>query len=185
MQGVTSEDEIEASTVVEHVDAGTEMDAMGISMHALIDFIRQNTIKILGKASKTLITILVDSGSTISFLDTSVAQATECSIKDISPLRVAVANGGFVESIAICPGFKWFMQGEQYNVNLRLLELGNCDMVLGVDWLKLYSPLTFDFKELKLSFHKEGKLIELRGILRGHSKSMYNGTLILRDSEVF
>lgn len=88
-----------------------DMDSkvMGISLQALTDFIPHNTIELLGKVNKTLLTILVDSGSTTSFLDTSVAQATECTIEDTTRFKVSVANGDFVESIAVSPSFKWWM----------------------------------------------------------------------------
>lgn len=43
-------------------------------------------------------------------------------------------------------------------VDLRLLKLGDCDIVLGVDWVRQYNPIVFDFKELKLSFARESKL---------------------------
>ena len=41
------------------------------------------------------------------------------------------------------------MQGNEFKVDLRILELGGCDIVLGVDWMRMVSPLTFDFNKLK------------------------------------
>ena len=38
-------------------------------------------------------------------------------------------------------------------------------MVLGVDWLRVYSPILFDFVKLKLSFKKEERMIELKGVV--------------------
>lgn len=49
--------------------------------------------------------------------------------------------------------------------NLRLLKLGKCDMVIGVDWLRVYSPILFDFMKMKISFKKDGRVIKLRGIV--------------------
>ncbi|KAL4271454.1 hypothetical protein GQ457_13G018830 [Hibiscus cannabinus] len=37
------------------------------------------------------------------------------------------------------------------------------DMVLGVDWMKKYSPIVMDFKEMTLSFQHEGNSIVLQG----------------------
>ena len=36
-------------------------------------------------------------------------------------------------------------------------------MVLGVDWMKKYSPLVFDFNDLIVSFQKDGKQVKLNG----------------------
>lgn len=45
-----------------------------------------------------------------------------------------------------------------------MLKLERHDIVLGVDWLKKYSSILFDFIKLRLSFKKEGIMIELKGI---------------------
>ena len=55
------------------------------------------------------------------------------------------------------------MQGHFFVHDLRVLQMGGSDMVLGVDWMKKYSPLIFDFNEMTLSFTKEGKQIKLKG----------------------
>ena len=38
-------------------------------------------------------------------------------------------------------------------------------MLLGVDWLRVYSPILFVFVKVKLSFKKEWRMIELKGIV--------------------
>lgn len=40
------------------------------------------------------------------------------------------------------------------------------DMVLKVDWLKLYLPIPFDFIKIKLSFKREEKMIKLKEIIK-------------------
>jgi hypothetical protein len=37
--------------------------------------------------------------------------------------------------------------------------------VLRVDWLINYSPILFYFNKIKISFRKEGRMIELKGII--------------------
>jgi len=39
-------------------------------------------------------------------------------------------------------------------------------MVLGMDWLKLYLPILFDFNKIKLSFKREEKMIKLKEIIK-------------------
>ena len=55
------------------------------------------------------------------------------------------------------------MQGEGFEVDLRLLKLGGCDVVLGVDWMKHISPICFDFNKMEVTFEKEGKHMTLMG----------------------
>ena len=68
-----------------------------------------------------------------------------------------MANGSKVMSNLTCAGFCWEMQGEGFEAKLRLLKLGECDVVLGVDWMKDVSPISFDFNKMEVTFAKEGK----------------------------
>ena len=55
------------------------------------------------------------------------------------------------------------MLGEPFEANLRLLGLGGCDVVLGVDWMKEVSPISFDFNRMEVSFEKGGRRWTLFG----------------------
>ncbi|KAE8716027.1 Myosin heavy chain-related, putative isoform 2 [Hibiscus syriacus] len=55
------------------------------------------------------------------------------------------------------------MQGSQFEHDFRVLALEESDMVLGVDWLRKYSPQLIDFNHMTLSFQKEGKDVTLKG----------------------
>ena len=53
------------------------------------------------------------------------------------------------------------MHGEPFKVDLRLLKLGGCDIVLGVDWMKGVSPINFNFNIMEVTFEKDGKRMTL------------------------
>ena len=61
------------------------------------------------------------------------------------------------------------MQGEKFETDLRLLQLGGCDMVLGVDWMKGVCPISFDFNCMEVSFEKE---VERMTIIGGREVGM-------------
>lgn len=44
-----------------------------------------------------------------------------------------------------CSNFKWIVGGYEFNFDPKLLKLGGCDMVLGVDFLHKYGPAKFDY----------------------------------------
>lgn len=69
---------------------------------------------------------------------------------------MTVASGHKMISKAKCVGFTWAMQGCTFSFNIRLLDLGGYCMVLGVDWMKPYSPLTFDCENLKFHSIRKG-----------------------------
>ena len=106
--------------------------------------------------------ILIDSGSTHNFLDEGTARRLKCPLMGTPALSVIVANGNPVISNSACLGFIWEMQEEKFEAtDLRLLQLGGCDVVLGVDWIKGVSPISFDFNRMEVSFEKRGRRMTL------------------------
>ena len=75
-----------------------------------------------------------------------------------------MANKNVMLCETYSPEFTWFMQIYEFKANLRVLKLSRHDIVLGVDWLKKYSPMLFDFIRLRPLFKKNGRMIELKGI---------------------
>lgn len=47
--------------------------------------------------------------------------------------------------------------------DVYILDLDPCDLIIGVDWIWAFSPMTFDFRKLQLSFDKEGEKVYLYG----------------------
>jgi hypothetical protein len=151
-----------------------QVDEYGMSLNALADSDTYNTIRIKGNCQGQNLVILIDSGSTYSFINKGTIKALKASTSKTTLLAVTVAN----ENVMLCeshsPAFTWFMQDYEFKSNLRVLELGRHDIMLGVDWLKKYSPVLFDFIKLRLSFKKDGRMIELKGISQGAELQVIN-----------
>ncbi len=86
-------------------------------------------------------------------------------ISSASLLVVTVANGHKVMSKLKCPEFKWTMQGESYQADLRVIQLDGSSIILGIDWLKAYERVTFDYGDNSVSFSKGEKQTTLKGIV--------------------
>ena len=56
------------------------------------------------------------------------------------------------------------MQGHEFTTDLRILRLGGCHVVLGINWMKTVSPLIFHFNTLEGTFEREGKRLMLTKI---------------------
>ncbi|XP_019257630.1 PREDICTED: uncharacterized protein LOC109235836 [Nicotiana attenuata] len=134
-----------------------------ISFNALSGTITSTTIKLRGLYGKNMLTILADSGSTNSFIASETAKHLGCIVKDDVPMRVAVANWGYLMSYQSCPQFSWKTQGIDFEHKLRLLDIGGCNVVLGVDWMRKHNPILFDFIEYKLHVSVKGKRVDLKG----------------------
>ncbi|KAF8413570.1 hypothetical protein HHK36_001561 [Tetracentron sinense] len=155
----------EGTTIEEH-----PQEEPLISVHALAGSVSYQTMRVRGKIKQRVVTILIDSGSTHNFLDPSVAKQTGCSIQQTNPLWVTVANGSKISSTAMCQQLEWLMHGTPFQTDFRLLSLGGCDMVLGVQWLTTLGPIIWDFTNLRMEFHSKGKRHVLRGATTGAIK---------------
>ena len=79
-----------------------------ISLDALEGTVGFHTIKVIGKQ---VLHILVDSGSTHNFLNSSLAHKLQNSLTTITPITIQVANGGKMSCTSVCKGLKWEIQG--------------------------------------------------------------------------
>jgi len=111
----------------------SKIEEYGLSLNALADNYAHNTIQIRGSYQDRDLIILIDSGSTHSFMDANVAGELQLSVENSSVLVVTVANGSIMLCDSYTAGFTWFMQSYEFVADLRILKLGRCDMVLGVD----------------------------------------------------
>ncbi|GAB2266100.1 hypothetical protein Dimus_037866 [Dionaea muscipula] len=147
-------------------------------VHALSNPAPQNALKVRDRIGTMALTVLIDSGATSSFIRPSVVQAVDCCVMDTPPLKVAAANGELMTSNATCPHFTWTMSGKPFETNLKVLDLRTSDIVLELNWMKEFSPITLDLQELKVSFKKDGQPVELKAI-----KNMVPRPMTMRNSK--
>ena len=58
---------------------------------------------------------------------------------------------------------KWMLRGTTFTTDVLLLPLGNCDMVLGIQWLETLGAIQWNFKTLTMDFKLNGRRYVLRG----------------------
>ncbi|XP_026428616.1 uncharacterized protein LOC113324491 [Papaver somniferum] len=182
MIGAESEDsslDTEEATPLEKEDSPMESD-MEISLHALTSNNSGETIRIPGLIKKRNISVLIDTSSTHSFIDSDIARQLNCTIEPTASMLVTLANGDRTVSNGICSNLNWFMHNHKFSGSLRLLPLGGCDLVLEVDWLKQLGDVIFNFSKLSISFKHNAKKITLTGTQDKASYSMMSGNASTR-----
>ncbi|KAL2491374.1 Uncharacterized protein Adt_27002 [Abeliophyllum distichum] len=136
-------------------------EVMQISISALLGTMKHKTIRIPGVVKGSKISILIDSGSTHSFIDERLVKGLKLKTDNEKNMLVTVANGQQLNSISICQSLVWQMQGLEFQFKLKALKLWGSDIVLGVDWLSQFGPTTFDFIQGSISFDMNGKTVSL------------------------
>jgi hypothetical protein len=142
----------------------SEIDEFGLLLNALTENDTYNTIRINVNCRGRDLTVLIDSESTYNFIGESTITKLNVATSKTTLFAVIMANGNVMLCEMHSPGFTWFMQSYEFKANLRVLKLSRHDIVLGVNWLKKYSLVLFDFIKLQLLFKKEGRMIELKEI---------------------
>jgi hypothetical protein len=103
------------------------------------------TLQFRGTIQSKEIVILVDSGSTHSFLSAAVAQHLTGVQSMASPVSVKVVDGGTLTCNTELSAVEWSVQGYSFHSNLKILPLGLYDLILGMDWLGAFSPMKINW----------------------------------------
>uniref|UniRef100_A0ACD6AU41 Uncharacterized protein n=1 Tax=Avena sativa TaxID=4498 RepID=A0ACD6AU41_AVESA len=135
-----------------------------ISAHALSGTEASATIRLPVTVGDKVMLLLLDSGSSHSFINANFAQSIGAHTLSIPPVPVKVANGQCIPCDSLVPQLEWHCQGSVFHTDLRVLDLGAYDGVLGMDWLASFSPMSCDWQGKAISFAHKGKTVILQGI---------------------
>jgi hypothetical protein len=102
--------------------------------------------------------------NTHNFIHRRVAKETHCYVHAIHNFQIMIANGGMMKCGGQCENVKLQMGEYHLKYHMFSIEMGGCDVVLGAEWLCTLGPITMDFKDLYMSFTKEGKKHTLKGL---------------------
>jgi hypothetical protein len=141
-----------------------------ISCNALFGISTPQTLDIEGYIKKKKVIVLIDFGSTHSFIHYKLARALNCFIYPTPKFQVMIANGGTINCSGKCHKMNLTMGEYVMNSPMIAIPMGGVDVVLGVQWLQSLGTMAFNFQELFMKFSLEGKEIELKGIIGKHSK---------------
>lgn len=98
-------------------------------------------MKLLGSIQGHQLVILVDSGSSHTFLSQAVARNLSSVAKLPAPIKVQVANGEVMFCDSQVVSSDWVIGDCYFSSPLKVLPLQHFDMILGMDWLESFSPM--------------------------------------------
>ena len=138
---------------------------IALSAEALAGSDGPRTMRFEGTILDIPLLILVDSGSSHSFLSSAVA-AQLPGVQQLSDaISVQVANGNVMLCSTHLPAAVWKIQNYHFSSDLRILPLQHFDLILGMDWLESFSPMKVHWKLKWLSIPYQNSTILLQGIL--------------------
>uniref|UniRef100_A0ACD5UZ83 Uncharacterized protein n=1 Tax=Avena sativa TaxID=4498 RepID=A0ACD5UZ83_AVESA len=147
--------------VVTGMESMTLNDTERLSLHALQGTDTDSTIHLPAEINNLTMLMLIDSGSTSSFLDASMVSKLGLIPQARPPVYVKVANGDRLLCTQVIPNFTWSTQGHKFTHNMQVLDMGGYEAVLGMDWLQKFRPMNCDWVAKWLEFEHEGGLVKL------------------------
>lgn len=117
-----------------------------------------------GTVQNILVTILLDSGSSSSFISESVVQSLPKVTLESHPCSVQVAGGGILKSSAVARQLKWSVGSCQFQSDFKILQLSACDMIVGMDWLESFSPMQIHWSAKWVAIPYNGQTHILQGL---------------------
>lgn len=78
-----------------------EEEVIEIFIYALSGSLKPKTIKIPEQVKKMRVSILINSGSTHSFIDEKLVQALKCKVRPTQSVTITIANGDKLNSTAM------------------------------------------------------------------------------------
>ncbi|XP_071680355.1 uncharacterized protein [Lolium perenne] len=144
------------------VDSRSELGM--ISAAALQGIEPPQTVRIKGVVQGQEVLMLVDSGSTHSFISEAIA-ARWSGVRQCKPMQVKVADGGTLRCDLEIPECKWQSQGTEFWTTLRLFPLGCYDIILGMDWLQSLGDMNVNWHKKQLFFHYQDRPVFLQGMV--------------------
>ncbi|KAF2283930.1 hypothetical protein GH714_017311 [Hevea brasiliensis] len=153
--------------LAEELQSDEDMDldpSPEISLHAITGTQTSQSMRLRGVWNGLQVLILVDSGSTHSFISLAKLSENGVNVDAKAGFRVKVANGEQLHSPGICKKATINLYPIFFRVDLFALQLTGFDIVLGVNWLRTLGPILWDFEIMQMSFYFRNQLVELRGI---------------------
>lgn len=134
-------------------------DRSEISLHAFEGNISSSTIRVMGLIKCQFVSVLIDSGSSHNFMQVDVAVALKLTIQMIVPFHVSTGSGEKLISHKMCKDVEIKIQDVTIIMDIFLIHMSGCNMVVGVQALKTFGPVTFDFDKASMEFNLSGKKI--------------------------
>jgi hypothetical protein len=143
-------------------DEDSDVELLQLSLVAAHGTKGKKTIRLQGLINHQEVLILVDSGSSGTFLNSDVVEKLQLPTKKVPAVQVAIAGGAKLTTDSAAEALIWWTQGHTFITDARVLSLGAYDMVLGMDWIEAHSPMWVHWQRKRMKFSHQGKRITLK-----------------------
>ena len=108
--------------------------------------------------------VLFDSGASHSFITASCARELDLEVETLEkPLYVSSPPGTRVSVDLICQGCKLEISGIVLTMDLRVMDMSEFDVILGMDWLTAYRVVIDCERRRVIAYTQDGTYVTFQG----------------------
>jgi hypothetical protein len=122
------------------------------------------TMRLQGSIMGVPVMLLVDSGSSHTFINQSLLPYLNHLQTQTIDVQVQVASGEVLHCDRILKHVSWAVNDCTFTTDMKVLPLGHFDVILGMDWLEVFSPMQVHWKHKWLALPYQGATAILQGI---------------------
>jgi len=137
---------LEDGNVVGELEDGEMEETPEISLNAIIGTPNPRTMRLVRVLKNQQVVILIYSGST------HLAKLLGLQVKFNQSIRVKIANGQDILSPGRSKELSLKIQKVVFQLEFYILPLAGCDIVLGIQWLRILGPILWDFQQFTMKF---------------------------------
>ena len=130
-------------------------------LRTIPNFTLRGTMKLRGNMKGKEVVVLVDSGATNNFINVTLVE-----LLDIEPgtqFGVTIGDGSHCKGRGVCKRVELKLKELIIIAAFLVVELGNVDIVLGMQWLDITGTMKVHWPLLTITFWAKDKQIVLKG----------------------
>jgi hypothetical protein len=162
---------------------GNEQIFLALSPAPLLGQSAKRALQFMGTMHQYPLHILVDSGSTHSFLSQHMVDKIGSLQLVPTNVQVKVADGNVLQCMAVLPQAEWTIQQCTFIQDLKVLSLLSYDLILGMDWLEQFSPMRVDWKAKWLLIQFHGTPVLLQGCGQGMPDDLFLHVAVVKQPQ--
>ncbi|KAF7827538.1 Retrotransposable element Tf2 [Senna tora] len=152
---------------IEDVEQKEEEEASGtlmsLSLNSIVGITSGRTMKLVGKVRGEEVLIMIDCWASHNFISTSLVDKMALPKVKTSSYKVTVGDGHSVQSEGKCKKLRVDVQGTVVEQDFYLFELGEVDLILGMEWLESLGEVNVNWKQLTMKFKTGEETVCLKG----------------------
>ncbi|XP_068662850.1 uncharacterized protein [Aristolochia californica] len=165
----TGESGVCATVVMKNSQLGIDEDKVSavaqiveVSLNSVVGLTLPKTIKIAGSIGEQLVVVLIDGGATHNFISTTVVKKLHLLLSPTIKYGIQLGTGAALPREGICKGVRLTLQGIEIVEDFLPLELGNIDVILGVQWLETLGGTYTNWRTHVMKFRLGNEMVVLQ-----------------------